>query len=153
MYLTTHTSVALVIATKMTNPLLGFVFGIVSHFVLDFIPHGEDVHLGDDHKTHKQQIWKMFKCGMIDIIIATIFLSIFLKIYQPINHWIFLATVFGAWLPDLAWGSVEFFKLKALYWIVILHHRVHDFLDIVYSVKYGLPFQALIILAMMLFIF
>ena len=151
MFLTAHTSAALLIATKITNPFLGLVLGILSHFILDFIPHGEDGAIANKAKTHKSMLMSMFYLALVDILIASIFLCIFFWQYQPDHYLIFFVTVFGSWLPDLAWGSVEMFKLKTFNWVVILHHKIHDLLDITYSIKYGLILQAAFI-ALMLFL-
>ena len=42
MFLTAHTSVALLISTKIINPFLGFILGFISHFLVDIIPHGDE---------------------------------------------------------------------------------------------------------------
>ena len=153
MFLTVHTSAALLIATKITNPILGFILGIISHFILDIIPHGEEKTVMSSRTNKRQQIWAMFRLASIDAINAIIFLITFLWQYQPQNYWLFIVTVFGAWLPDLAWGSIEFFKLKSIAWILKFHHKIHDLISWDYPLVYGLLFQLLFMVFMISLIF
>ena len=153
MYLTTHTSIALLIATKIANPFLGLSLGIISHFILDISPHGEEKSVMSSRTSKRQQVWAMFRLASIDAIIAIVFLIVFLWQYQPQNYWLFIVTVFGAWLPDLAWGSIEFFKLKSIAWILKFHHKVHDLISWDYPLVYGLLFQLLFLVFIMTLIF
>jgi len=152
MFLTAHTSAALFIASKIHNPFLGFILGFLSHFVLDFIPHGEDGAIAKKARTHRGMLIRMLYLAIVDMCVASIFLVIFFWQYKPEYYLVYFATIFGSWLPDLAWGSVEIFKIKSLNWIVIFHHKVHDLLDIVYPIKYGLFVQLAFILFMLFLI-
>lgn len=149
MFLTAHTSAAILIASKTSNPILGFILGLLSHFVLDFIPHGEGGLFNDKNKTKEQALFSIAKIAAIDLVVALIFLFSFLHFYQPDNIWVFIWTSFGSWLPDFTWGAIEVFKLKSIYWFLSIHHKAHDLLDIVYPIKYGLFVQFSFIVLML----
>ncbi len=145
MFLTSHTAAAILIATKTQNPFLGFILGLLSHFILDIVPHGEG-GLFAGSKSHKQKLLNLAKLAAIDFLLSVILLISTLYFLKPNNIFIFIATASGAVLPDFLWGSVELFKLKFLNWFLVLHHRLHDLLDIVYDIKYGLLVQLIFII-------
>lgn len=145
MFLTSHTAAAIFIATKTQNPILGFILGLISHFILDIVPHGEG-GLFTANQSHKQKLFSLAKLAAVDFLLSIILLISTLYFLKPDNNFIFIATVSGAILPDFLWGSIKLFKLKFLNWFLVLHHRLHDLLDIVYDIKYGLLVQGLFII-------
>ncbi len=151
MFLTTHTSAAILIASKVHNPILAIVLGFFSHFVLDAIPHGEGDFFSDPKKSKQQKLLLLAKVAILDLLLASIFLASFLYISQPEKMWVFVLTALAAWAPDFIWGAVELLKLKFIYWFLIFHHKAHDLLDIVYPIKYGLLFQFFFIILMLIF--
>lgn len=144
MFLTSHTAAAILIATKIQNPFFGFILGLLSHFILDIVPHGEG-GLFAGNQSHRQKLLSLAKLAAVDFLVALILLVSTLYFLKPNNNFIFIATVSGAVLPDFLWGSIELFKLKFLNWFLVLHHRAHDLLDIVYDIKYGLLVQTVFI--------
>lgn len=145
MFLTSHTAAAILIATKTQNPFLGFILGLLSHFILDIVPHGEG-GLFAGNKSHKQKLLSLARLASFDFLLSVILLISTLYFLKPNNNFVFIATVSGAVLPDFLWGSIELFKLKFLNWFLVLHHRLHDLLDIVYDIKYGLLVQGIFII-------
>ncbi len=152
MFLTSHTAAAILIATKIQNPYLGFLLGLLSHFILDIVPHGEG-GLFAGNKSHSQKLVSLAKLAAVDFLLSIILLVFTLYFLQPNNNFIFIATMSGAVLPDFLWGSIELFKLKFLNWFLVLHHRLHDLLDIVYDIKYGLLVQAIFIACCLYLVF
>ncbi len=55
MTLTTHVAIGAGIGVLVGNPELGFVLGLVSHFMVDMIPHG-DTLLADRFYIHKERL-------------------------------------------------------------------------------------------------
>jgi hypothetical protein len=47
MTLTTHATLGAVIGRATGNPVLAFIFGFISHFLIDMVPHG-DTGLADN---------------------------------------------------------------------------------------------------------
>lgn len=42
MFLTVHSTAGVVIGSYFTNPVEAFILGIISHFIFDMIPHGDE---------------------------------------------------------------------------------------------------------------
>lgn len=145
MFLTTHAAAGVLISHYVTNPYAVFGLSFASHFVLDFIPHGDESLYHD----HEWKILKKFKrpilvnlvdlIGLVGIIIWAInqvgdttgrlmmigiigsILPDFLSYLFPIIHerlsWLFLVR----WLYSLT-------KPTGLRYIVRLQNWVHKFL-------------------------
>lgn len=151
MFITPHTSVAFWISTKVTDPVLAFVFGLISHFILDMIPHGDD-NLGDHLRGRAKFLYEM-KIASVDTIIAGAMILFFLFYGPVVNEWVLFGAILGAWLPDLAWIAIETFKIQALYWYVVYHGKLHNLFDWQYSPVYGVPFQILFTLLVVRIVF
>jgi len=94
MFLTIHSTAAIAITQSITNPMGAFFIGLISHYILDFIPHG-------DEKFKNYSISEMAKMAIVDhfgilIIVITIFL--FKPDFSFTANIIF--GVIGALLPD-----------------------------------------------------
>jgi len=153
MFLTAHTSIALFISTKVINPVLGFVLGVVSHFIADIIPHGDEViGIRGRNLTKKQQKIFFILIGIIDGL-GTGVLSYSFIITSSIDNVIIFSTLLGAWIPDFLWMTIEFFDIKFLKWFHRLHNRIHDLIGYRYSIVYGLIFQISLIILLSYFSF
>lgn len=144
MFITPHTSVALWISTKVTDPVLAFAFGVLSHIIMDMIPHGDEA-IDEYSKTLKGKVrfFYRMKIASADAIIAGGLILFFVFYGQPVNHWVLFWATFGAWLPDVLWIVTEIFKINALYWYDVYHVKLHNLFGWKYSVVYGIPFQIL----------
>ena len=83
MFITPHTAVALWLSTKTGNPYLGFAYGLVSHFIIDIIPHGDEkmgYHIEDEKKRRNH----ILKIGLVDVSLA------FILLYLVINFFYFI---------------------------------------------------------------
>lgn len=148
MYLTVHAAAGMFIGSQLANPWLAFVLGVLSHFVLDAIPHdAKEVY---DWHEKGDGIKKFLLEGMIDIWLLTII--IFLLQY---NHWLYFdyligAGVLGAWLPDFLWAVPAILKIncKLLEKYKIFHDKMHQifFENHYIPLKYALPEQILFLL-------
>lgn len=151
MFITPHTSVALWISTKVTDPFLAFILGLISHFVLDIIPHGDD-NLSEHLSGRARFIYEM-KIATADTIVAGALILFFLFYGPPVNHWVLFWVIFGSWLPDMTWILVETLKINVLYWYVVYHAKLHNFFGWQYSPVYGVPFQILFTLLVVRIVF
>ena len=109
MFITPHTSIALWITTRVADPISAFFFSLLSHFILDIIPHGDE-GLGDHKETKKEKRLYLMKTASIDFILALLLVYVFIIKTPSFDRWIIFSAVFGAWLPDLAWISIDIFK-------------------------------------------
>ncbi len=57
MYLTTHAAVGVLIAQQTHNPGLAFGGAFLSHFILDFVPHGDEDIGPEDFSVDTVQTW------------------------------------------------------------------------------------------------
>lgn len=145
MFLTPHTSAALWISTKVTDPVLAFFLGVVSHFILDFIPHGDE-DIGTHKKTKRGRFIYMMKVATVDFILSIALIYFFVTRQHEYNRPALAGAVIGAWIPDLAWIAIENFKLTALYWYIVWHGKIHNAFGWRYSPVYGVPFQIIVTL-------
>lgn len=97
MTLVAHSLIAVAIASKYSNPLVGLPLIFVSHFVVDKIPHW-DV-MTNKNKTHRQIAFGTFVDIFSGFILAGIFNVFFLNF--SVNPLYFLAGVTLCQLPDL----------------------------------------------------
>ena len=154
MFITPHTSIALWITTKVSDPMEAFIFGVVSHFILDIIPHGDE-SIGEHKKTKKGRLFYMLKVAFVDVVLATALVFLFLTRKPDMDRKVMYGAVAGAWMPDLAWLSAEYFKIKILVRLFLFlmllmllglnrnrfHAKVHNFFGWEYAPVYGVPFQ------------
>jgi len=153
MFLTSHTAAAILIATKIQNPYLGFLLGLLSHFILDMIPHGRESELFDKRADHRQRLIRLAQLGIIDVFFAGCLLVSSLHFLKPVDNIVFFSTVFGAMLPDFLFYITDFLQIKFLFWFSKFHHYIHDFLHIKYAMKYGFLLQAIFVVLCLYLVF
>jgi hypothetical protein len=148
MFMTPHTSVALWLSTRISNPLLAFVFSFLAHFILDIIPHGDE-ELGTNRKEKNASLLYFYKITVIDAILSGLFIYLFVNKQPHYDKLVVTAALLGAWLPDFAWLAAQTFKIKILYWYIKVHNKIHHLLGWQISLVYGVPFQIMVTLFMM----
>ena len=145
MFLSTHTTFALALVQLPLPWWLIFALSFASHFLLDFIPHGDE-NLINKNLNKKQTIKRILIVVFIDIIIVLIILGFFV-INHKLNFFIFL-TVLLATIPD----GFEFLnvltgkKYKALDKFSQFHHLIHNWPKINYPLAGGIIMQLFLIL-------
>lgn len=124
MFLTVHTPIALIIGSEINSPLLAFILGTVSHFVLDLIPHDPE----EMNKWQNKSVLKTALLAMIDLIVLAILLIIINQLKKINFSDALLAALIGAIWPDFIWGLNELTKgrIKPLRQFFNFHHYVHQ---------------------------
>lgn len=130
MFLTVHTAAAVAISQQVASPWLVFLLALLSHLILDFIPHGDE-DLLDQTSSLKPQLKRIIKVILIDLTITIIF-SVWYFNSTAWQGWrLFIAAILGAFLPDLMTGTKvllkEYFN-KSFYFIEkfqAVHQGVH----------------------------
>jgi hypothetical protein len=148
MFITPHTSAALWISTRITDPVLAFILGLVSHFIFDMIPHGDE-KLAEHIEGKKQKFIYLMRVAFVDIILAATLVYFFVSHGPKANPYILYSAVFGTWLPDLAWIAIEYFKMSKFYWYIAFHGKLHNIFNWQYSIVYGVPFQIIVTLSVL----
>lgn len=157
MFLTVHATFGALVATQTPGPGMALVGGFLSHFLLDFIPHGDE-KVGQWILSHKKKFILLAGADItitafLTAVIATIALS------RGDNVMNILFGMFGAVLPDFL--SMAFPELHQLFRrnIIIassykllralsvaqlvavingVHHRIHGFFLRRYGFKFSL---------------
>ncbi len=97
MYLTTHAAVGVLISQTVDRPLWVFVLSVLSHFVLDFIPHGDE-NIGHWVREKKKNalLIGIIDVGLLSLMLIFLYSTQSLPQMAPIS-----AGVIGAVVPDL----------------------------------------------------
>lgn len=96
MYLTTHAAVGILISQAVDRPLWVFLLSLLSHFVLDFIPHGdEDMGAWVRKKPVNAVLLALVDLGILTLLLGGLYASQNLPQMARIS-----AGVIGAVLPD-----------------------------------------------------
>lgn len=143
----THVTLGAAIGFMVGNPLLGFVLGVISHLLVDMIPHG-DVKIVENYRNKKKRK-PLYAYMTIDAIIAVYIVLGVSQLPLPTSSLAFIAAVVGATLPDLLVGAYEIKKTPLLKWCHDIHFFFHDFFSKRYGdakLSYSLAGQALVIL-------
>lgn len=126
MTLTTHATLGAVIGHAVGNPLAAFVFGFISHFLIDMIPHG-DTGLSDNFRVHKRKRKRAVAYVIVDAVIALFFVLLLANTRDIESVRTFSWGIVGGVLPDLLVGLYEITKTPLLRWFNTLHFYFHDF--------------------------
>ena len=122
MTLTTHTTIGALIGKATGNPLLAFIFGILSHYLVDIIPHG-DTGLSDSFRIKKTRRKKAVAYAMVDACVAIFFILLIANTKEFASTTALTWGIIGAILPDLLVGLHDLTKSRLLHW----HNQVHFF--------------------------
>ena len=90
-----------VVATGVQQPLLIVPLALISHFVLDMVPHF-GVHENDHAKRNKHPLFHFILA--VDIAMAAALLVMLPSILSgAIDRWVLLLGMVLAWIPDAVW--------------------------------------------------
>lgn len=97
MYLTTHASVGILISQSIDRPLYVFLLSVLSHFLLDFIPHGDE-HMGEWVRRRKKNA---FYFAILDVGLLALMVTFLYSTSSLPQMALISAGIIGAVLPDL----------------------------------------------------
>ncbi len=157
MFLAVHAAVGALAGNAVQHPSEAFVLGVVSHFFIDMIPHGDEVMYEGFVSGNKVKRAIMY-VGIDAIVTAVLIAVIFIR--QDFFHPVSVEMgIIGSLLPDLLVGLSHVLKpkkMRGFAWRLQgfqrFHMRNHHFLikrlrrferDI--SLYYGLALQALLL--------
>jgi hypothetical protein len=157
MTITTHTAIAVAIGTTVGNPILGFIFGLVSHYLVDAIPHG-DMHLREaDHLVNKQKEASGVTLVIVDMLFGVGLLSLLgtLLPNDVTRSATYIAAIAGSVLPDALVGMNDLIKSKPGRAHTQLHFFFHDYFCRKHGdtkLPYSLMAQGLFVLGVIAFV-
>ena len=147
MTITTHAVIGAAIGSSLGNPLVGFVAGAASHFLVDMIPHGDSSHVACFHQAHHSK--RLVEFLMLDAMLAMLVIIILfnVEIYQ--SRLTFSLTIIGSILPDALVGLYEVSRNQLLGYYNRFHFFFHNFFsrrvgDMKF--RYALILQAIFVL-------
>ena len=126
MTLTTHATHGAVIGKAFGAPIPAFVFGLLSHFIIDLIPHG-DTGISDNFRLYKRNRKRAVAYVTVDSVIALFFVLLLANTRDIESVRTFSWGIAGAVLPDLLVGLYVITASPLLRWFNTLHFYVHDF--------------------------
>lgn len=147
MLISVHTAIGVIVAKNVQlSAAWVFVLAFVSHFVLDFIPHGDGnlIHWFSRHINRDL----ILSLSIMDAFIAIIYLLyVFSYTVIPKSAHIFWA-VLGSILPDFLNIYYQIFKPKILEPFSRFHGYIHNFVPSKMTVKQGLLLQLVFIICL-----
>lgn len=140
MFLTVHAPVGALVGALAPDPVSGFLLGVLSHAVLDVIPHGDEA-LGPQCAgptcTHREEVRFMLRLAIIDAIVMASVLAAMFTPWRTMPSLAVVAGVAGAVIPDILQGlGFAFSRIRPLAWC----KRVHDFIHL-RLILYDPPFR------------
>ncbi|MFH1207097.1 MAG: hypothetical protein V1668_00645 [Patescibacteria group bacterium] len=140
MFATTHILASIVISQHIPSPGWAFLISLLSHFLLDLIPHG-DAPLGPWMAADPKKRRMALVLGA-DAFCSILFLVFFWQNGNLPNLSSLIPAMIGGVLPDFIWlmsylfKGCEFLKTKCLFFTATLHrinsfhlHAIHTFFD------------------------
>lgn len=127
MTLTTHTLIGAVLAKMTGNPLLAFLLGFTTHYLVDIVPHGDN-RLSENFRIKKKKRKEIAAFLMIDACIAIFFVLLLANTRDIASMRTFTWGIVGAVLPDFLVGLYDLTQSRLLRWNYRLHFFFHDLL-------------------------
>jgi len=110
MYQIVHGTTGILIGSQTGNPYLAFILGLISHFILDAIPHdSEELR---DWQNKGDYIKKIAFEAMLDLFVFLVILYSLMNFGGLELNYAVGAGVIGALLPDYIWGAAELFHIN-----------------------------------------
>jgi hypothetical protein len=125
MFIAGHTAAGALIGQQVAeNPLLGFILGFVSHFLLDLIPHGDRHHVVD-YFGQKSMLKKIYNAILVDSVVSVILVAVLMS-YTTLNRIGMAWAIIGSVLPDFLVGLNELAKDSRIKWFSKFHFKIHN---------------------------
>lgn len=133
---TAHALIGASIATKIINPYVGIPLAILSHFLLDLIPHWDE---GTNHR--KKSMNRIRLEAALDVLLG--FALSFLIFRNLVSPTYLFAMIISAQLPDWLEAPSAWFNIKIppFSWLDWLGHKLQNRLQL----PWGLVTQVVVV--------
>lgn len=141
----THGAIGALIGEQTASAGLAFILGLVSHYFLDIIPHGDD----DSVETFKTEsnFRKVLGAIMMDSVLGIIFLLLYFTntTKSGVELWPVVAGIAGAVIPDLLVG---FYYVNKKYFFRhnFFHLKIHDLIKVHVPFRVAFAVQIVVII-------
>ncbi|NMC51520.1 hypothetical protein GYA54_02185 [Candidatus Kuenenbacteria bacterium] len=146
MYQIVHGAAGIMIGSRVGSPLLAFILGFFSHFILDAIPHDSKEARDWENNGTDKFVKKVALEAILDLWSLIILVLIMQEGSGIYLSYPMIAGLLGGILPDYIWGLTELFKIKnrALEKFKFWHEKIHAlfFKPIYLPLKYTAVIQA-----------
>jgi hypothetical protein len=167
MFISTHALLGIVISQHVDNVPAAFGLGVISHYLLDMIPHGDE-KIGQWMK--KRPLRGFLIALVAEVTLISVFIiTVYIKKALP-RPGVVMAGLLGGTLPDLIWYSYDFYrgfilkhfpKSKKIIQDVFrlesffehhnqIHKWFHDFIKTKINLVAGVFIQAVIVFGLLL---
>lgn len=138
MYLVGHAAVGMTLAAATDDPVLAFGIGWLSHYLADFVPHGDEP--AGEWAKRGDEVRRLFVLLMAD---GALFLAAFAWFTARRGFHLAAATAaLGSFVPDVLWG-LEKVRRKPLFGpLERFHAKNHNFFHVRLPLWAGLVGQA-----------
>lgn len=99
--------------------------GVVSHFLLDLIPHGDRNHVEDYFNGQKTQMKEIYYTLLVDSVL-TVIMIVALMSFSTLDRVSMALGIVGSVIPDLLVGLNELVKSAKLKAFTKFHFIVHN---------------------------
>lgn len=141
MFITTHAALGALIGEQFPHaPLVAFGLSFVSHFLADFIPHG-DTKLYKNFLA-KDKHYRSVAYVVVDALVAIAFLNYILDSTLLVSKTAMIAGIWGGVAPDAIVGLYEVFRVPGLKWFHELHFWFHNRVSKHYEIPFVVGFTA-----------
>jgi len=150
MNLLVHASAGALVGQYTGNPYLGFIYGFISHVILDVIPHG-DSQLYKKYKSGELSAKKAMALTVIDSVTTVVFVLVFFSLGIHKSTLVTAMAIIGSVIPDIFIGFYELLSPKAPKWLQVIHKwhfKNHDY----FAIKHDLSFRNGLILQLIIFL-
>jgi hypothetical protein len=152
--MTVHAAAATIIGKQANNAILAFILGLLSHFVLDMLPHGDE-RLGKQFFGHKLKILQdrgelkfLALYGSADSIFLSFFILWLFRSFEFVNSNVVVWAIVGGIIPDLISVTYKLTNSRLLKWFnnihIINHKYLVEKLDWDWPLKYAIVMQLVV---------
>ncbi|MDO8668920.1 MAG: hypothetical protein Q7K65_01355 [Candidatus Buchananbacteria bacterium] len=158
MFITVHAAAATILTKSIPNPFLAFLIGVLSHFVLDVIPHG-DSRMGQRFWGHKLKFLQekgelklMALYGSLDGVVLAFLLMFLFRNFEFTRADNVIWGIVGSILPDITVAIYKLKNFKVIKWFFNFHNKNHNLLvnkiNFDFPLQYGVLMQAIVLAAL-----
>jgi hypothetical protein len=174
MFLTTHAAVGIVISQHIDKPLNIFLLALLSHFILDFIPHGDERLYHDEEWKIKKKYGRVTIISLIDAVLVSLMIIALYTTNDLPRMALISAGIVGSIFPDVVNHVLPIFHEKFNWLFVVrwlhtllkkiqlgrfltVHNKLHEFLHNLMKYrmppKVGLSVQGVVFIVSLIFAF
>lgn len=130
MFLTIHGTAGALVGSLTGNPVSAFALGVLSHAILDIIPHGDEA-LGPQCAgptcSHREEVRFMLRLAIVDAIVMAFVLALVFVPWRTTPTLPMLAGFAGGVIPDILQGlGAAFPRIRLL----ARFKEIHDFIHV-----------------------